>query len=298
LTLAGALDTVRRVTSATELPDASDWREANRALWDERVPIHLRSDFYDVNSFRASQDRLRGFESDEVGDVDGRQLLHLQCHIGTDTLSWARRGAAVTGLDFSGEAVAAAQALASELGWEPDRARFVQADVYDAAQALGGRRYDIVYTGLGALNWLPDIPRWARTVASLLVPGGFLYLAEFHPAGLCLGPDGAAIAEDYFRSEELVYDEPGTYADRAAQTQHNLSVEWQHTLGNVVSAVAAAGLRLELLHEFDFTLFQQIPVLVKGPDDSGTGPRSGTVFRFPAGVPAVPLLFSLRAVLE
>jgi hypothetical protein len=232
----------------SELPDASDWREANRALWDERVPIHLRSDFCDLNSFRASQDALRGFEIGEVGDVDGRRLLHLQCHIGTDTLSWARRGAVVT--------------------------------------------------GLGALNWLPDIPRWARTVASLLVPGGFLYLAEFHPAGMCLGPDGAAIAEDSFRREELVCDEPGTYADPAAQTEHNRSVEWQHTLGDVVSAVAAAGLRLEFLHEFDFTLFQQIPALVKGPEDSGTGPRSGTVFRFPAGVPRAPLLFSLRAVLD
>jgi SAM-dependent methyltransferase len=276
-------------------PGSGDWREANLAMWDERVPIHLQSDFYDVNGFRASQDALRGFEVDEVGDVTGKQLLHLQCHIGTDTLSWARRGAAVTGLDFSGTAVAAASALASELGWEPERARFVQADVYDAPGTLGGQRYDIVYTGLGALCWLPDLPRWAQTVASLLLPGGFLYLAEFHPVGMCLGRDGASFGQDYFQSEPLVSHEPGSYADPTAPTEHNRSVWWQQTLGDVVSAVAAAGLSLEFLHEFDFTVFEQFPGMVKGPDNSGTGGSSNSVFRLPDGAPSVPLLFSLRA---
>ena len=264
-------------------------------MWDERVPIHLESDFYNLDGFRVSQDALRGFEIDEVGEVNGKRLLHLQCHLGTDTLSWARRGAAVTGLDFSAAAVAAARALTSELGWDEERARFVQADVYDAPAALEGRSYDIVYTGLGALCWLPDLPRWARIVASLLVPGGFLYFTEFHPVGLCLSPDGAAFAEDYFQREAIVVDEPGTYADPAAQTRHNRSVEWQHTLGDVVSAVAAAGLRLEFLHEFDFTLFEHVQGMVKGSDTSGAGGGSGTVFRLPDRRSRVPLLYSLRA---
>lgn len=262
------------------------------------MPIHLASDFYDLNSFRVTQDALRSFEIDEVGEVSGKRLLHLQCHLGTDTLSWARRGAVVTGLDFSGAAVAAARTLASELGWEEERARFVHADVYDAPAALDAHSYDIVYTGLGALCWLPDLPRWARTVASLLEPGGFLYLAEFHPAGLCLSPDGAAFAEDYFQREAIVLDEPGSYADPAAQTQHNRSVEWQHPLGDVVSAVAAAGLRLEFLHEFDFTLFQHIQGMVESPEISGTVGGSSTVFRLPEGRSRVPLLYSLRAVLH
>jgi SAM-dependent methyltransferase len=145
----------------------------------------------------------------------------MQCHVGTDTLSWARRGAVVTGLDFSGPAVAAARDLARELGLDEEQARFVQADLYDAPGALDGQRYDIVYTGLGALCWLPDLPRWAQIVASLLVPGGFLYLSEFHPVGLSLGPDGSAFAEDYFQREALIYEEPGTYADATAPTEHN-----------------------------------------------------------------------------
>jgi SAM-dependent methyltransferase len=266
-------------------------------MWDERVPIHLTSNFYDVDGFRSGRDHLRGFETDEVGQVRGKQLLHLQCHIGTDTLSWARRGAVVTGVDFSGAAVAAARVLASDLGLEPDQARFVQADVYDAPQALNGQRYDIVYTGLGAIGWLPDLARWARTAASLLVPGGFLYLTEFHPVGQCLGPDGSAFAEDYFQAGPIAVNEPGTYADPAAATRHNQSFEWQHTLGDVVSAVAAAGLRLEFLHEFDFTLFKHVPTMVRCPDTSGTADSSRSVFRLPDGVPRVPLLYSLRAAL-
>jgi SAM-dependent methyltransferase len=192
-------------------------------------------------------------------------------------------------------AIAAARSLAAELGWEQERAQFVQADVYDAPAALDGQRYDIVYTGLGALNWLPDLPRWARTVAALLAPGGFLYLAEFHPVGQCLGPDGAAFTEDYFRREAVVVDAPGTYADPAAQTRDSRSVEWQHTLGEVVSAIAAAGLRLEFLHEFDFTVADHVQGMVKGPENNGTGDGSGTVFRLPDGRSRVPLLYSLRA---
>jgi 2-polyprenyl-3-methyl-5-hydroxy-6-metoxy-1,4-benzoquinol methylase len=143
-----------------------DWRALNRANWDDRVPVHLASSFYDLPAFRAGADTLRRFEPAEAGDVTGKRLVHLQCHIGLDTLSWARRGALVSGLDFSAPAISAASALASELGIE---ATFVVSDVYDAVAALGRARFDIVYTGIGALAWLPDIPRWARVVAELLV---------------------------------------------------------------------------------------------------------------------------------
>ncbi|MFI9331380.1 class I SAM-dependent methyltransferase [Kitasatospora sp. NPDC052868] len=267
----------------TKIPPPADWRAANRANWDERVPIHVSGDFYDVPGFVAGKDPLRAFELAEVGDVTGRTLLHLQCHIGLDTLSWARRGATVTGLDFSAPAVEAAGGLAERIG--ATTARFVTSDVYDAVDALDKQTFDIVYTGLGALCWLPDIDRWARTAAELVAPGGFLYLAEFHPFSDVLAEDGLTVESDYFQREPFVWDEPGTYADLNAATTANLTVEWQHGIGEVVSALTAAGLRLEFLHEHDFTLFPRFPVL-----------QPGNGYRFPAGHPRVPLIYSLRAV--
>jgi SAM-dependent methyltransferase len=256
--------------------------ELNRAWWDERVALHVRGDFYDVESFRRGRDALRPFELEEVGDVAGRSLVHLQCHFGLDTLSWARHGARVTGLDFSGPAVEAARRIAADVGLE---AEFVQADLYDAPQALGGRRYDIVYTGLGALNWLPDVRRWAAVIGSLLAPGGFLYLSEFHPFAHVFGDHDFTIEYDYFHSR-LEFDEPGTYADLRAPTEHNRTEEWQHPLGDVVSAVIDAGLTLELLHEHDYTLFPRWPFLEKSGFDT---------YRLPEGRPRLPLMYSLRA---
>ncbi|MFH9420026.1 class I SAM-dependent methyltransferase [Streptomyces sp. NPDC017529] len=269
-----------------------DWRAANRAMWDERVPIHLASDYYDQDGFRRSRDVIRDFEVAEVGDVTGRTLLHLQCHIGQDTLSWAHRGAArVVGLDFSEPAIEAARATAAELGIGTDRAAFVAADVYDAAEAVASvadiEAYDIVYTGIGSLCWLPDIRRWAGTAASLVAPGGFLYLAEFHPITDALDDEsGARVAHDYFSRDAWIDESPGTYTDFEAPTVNNRRVEWQHTLGDVVSALAAAGLRVDFLHEHDMTLFQRFGSLERGDDG---------FYRQPAGRPRVPLMYSLKA---
>jgi 2-polyprenyl-3-methyl-5-hydroxy-6-metoxy-1,4-benzoquinol methylase len=260
-----------------------EWREANRDHWDERVPIHVSGEFYDVDSFKAGQERLQPFEIDEVGDVSGKDLLHLQCHFGIDTLSWARRGARVTGLDFSAPAIEAAGKLASELGLE---ATFLHSDVYAAVEATGGRTFDIVYTGRGAILWLPDIRRWAEVVAELVRPGGFLYLTEFHPFTEVFGDD-LTVEYDYFQDENpRVWDEPGTYADFDADTSNNLTYEWNHTLGEVVSAVSSAGLSIELLHEFDYTKFARWPFLEKSGFDT---------FRLPEGMPRLPLMYSLRA---
>ncbi|MFJ8229722.1 class I SAM-dependent methyltransferase [Streptomyces sp. NPDC094448] len=234
--------------------DTADWRTANRSNWDERVPIHLASSYYDLPAFVAGQESLRDFEPAEVGDVTGRTLLHLQCHLGLDTLSWSRRGAVVTGLDFSAPAVAAARDLAARVG--ADEARFVTADVYEAVDALGGETFDIVYTGFGALCWLPDVARWARTVAELVAPGGFLYLAEFHPFADILSEDGSTVEHDYFRRDPILLDALGTYADPGAPGIETPTVEWQHGIGEVVSALTAAGLRPEFLHEHDHGHFR------------------------------------------
>jgi SAM-dependent methyltransferase len=262
---------------------SEDWLQTNREMWDERVPIHVASGFYDVEAFVAGASTLRPFEVQELGDLSGRTLVHLQCHFGLDTLSLARAGARVTGLDFSEPAVGAARALAVRTGIE---AEFVHANVYDAVDALGGRRFDVVYTGLGAINWLPDIEAWASTVAALLAPGGTFYLAEFHPFADVFADDDLTVAYPYFHDKPLVFDEPGTYADLEAKTTHNRSIEWTHGLGSVVSALIDAGLRIELLHEHDHTLFPRWPMLRREADGA---------YRFPHATPSLPLMYSLRA---
>jgi SAM-dependent methyltransferase len=262
-----------------------DWRALNQANWDDRVPIHVASSFYDLAGFRAGADTLRPFEPAEAGDLPRQQLVHLQCHIGLDTLSWARRGALVSGLDFSAPAIAAASALAAELGIE---ANFVVSDVYDAPAALGGRRFDIVYTGIGALAWLPDIPRWARVVAGLLAPGGFLYLVEGHPVAQILDDaTGLVVSRDYFDSRPTVEEYAHTYTD-GPPLEHVRTVEFQHGIGEVITALIEAGLRIEFLHEFDFDAFGRYESLRR--QDDGT-------YRFPPGRPRVPLIFSVRASL-
>jgi SAM-dependent methyltransferase len=262
--------------------DAVDWRGLNRANWDDRVPVHLASEFYDLEGFRAGASSLRPFETAEAGDVTGKRLVHLQCHVGLDTLSWARNGALVTGLDFSEPAVTAARSLAAGLGID---ASFVAADVYDAVTALDGRRFDVVYTGTGALVWLPDIPRWAGVVAALLAPGGFLYLVEAHPFAQILDDaQGASVVRDYFDDRPQVEDYPYSYTDGPA-LRHTRSVQFQHQVGQVVTALADAGLRIDFLNEHDFGAFQRFESLE----------RHGDLYRFPAGRARIPMMFSLRA---
>jgi SAM-dependent methyltransferase len=258
--------------------------DVNRAFWDERVPIHTKSDFYDVEGFVGGATALRPFEREELGDVRGLSLVHPQCHFGLDTLSWARLGATVTGLDFSAPAMEAAAELTSRAGLQ---AEWVTSDVYDAAKALGGRTFDVVYTGLGALNWLGDIERWAGVMRSLIAPGGRLYLVEFHPVTEVFADETLEVVNGYFHEGPRDWpEEEGTYAELEAPTVHNATEEWAHPLGEVVSAIAARDLRIEFLHEHDYTLFPRWPQLRR---------EAGGIYRFPPDVPSLPLMYSMIA---
>ncbi|MCB1002674.1 MAG: class I SAM-dependent methyltransferase [Acidimicrobiales bacterium] len=263
--------------------DPEEWFTANRDMWDERVPLHVASDFYDVEGFTGGRSTLEPFEIEELGPVRDRELVHLQCHFGLDTLSWARLGARVTGLDFSEPAVEAARALARDCGID---ARFVTANVYDALEVLD-HRYDVVYVNLGALNWLPDVWRWAEIVAALLRPGGRLYLREAHPFLDVFADESLEVDYDYFaQGEPLTWEDPGSYADPDATTVHNRSFEWQHPISEVVSAVLAQGLHLDLLHEHPYTVYQRWPFLERR--DDGT-------WWMPDDRPLLPLMYTLRA---
>ena len=262
--------------------------EANRRLWDERTGIHLRSAFYDVEGFKTGGLRVRPYEIAEVGDVTEKRLLHLQCHFGLDTLSWARLGADVTGVDFSERAVEAARGLAAEVGL---RARFIVSDVLDLPRVLDGQ-FDIVYTSRGVLWWLPDLGRWAQVVARFVRRGGIFYIAESHPCAHVFddGPDvrGLDVHYPYFeRRQPLACAVEGSYADRDAPVSEPIAYGWSHSLGEIVTSLASAGLRIDFLHEFPFVGWQMFPFLVR--DDQGD-------WRLPhdsAG--EVPLSFSLRA---
>lgn len=265
-----------------------EYRRSNLALWNNWTALHAgaRSAYYDLVGFKAGASTLQPLELAELGDVAGKSLLHLQCHFGLDTLSWARRGARVTGVDFSDRAIALARSLAEELGLA---ARFVHADVYDLPAALHGE-FDIVFTSHGVLYWLSDLRRWAAVVAHFLKPGGLFYLVEHHPfAAMLDGADRTAlrVTAPYFRGPEPERVESyGSYAVSSDEFQ-GLEYGWHHTLGEVVSAVAAAGLRLEYLHEFPYSDFRSLPIMERGEDGWWRLPGENSA--------TIPLLFSLRA---
>ncbi|MCX6371818.1 MAG: class I SAM-dependent methyltransferase [Actinobacteria bacterium] len=236
-----------------------DYLRANLASWDEAVGIHVDSQLYDVEGFKKGRCSLSDIEVDELGPLvrEGTTMLHLQCHFGLDTLSWARRGAVVTGVDFSGEGIAAARGLADEVGLSA-RATFVQSNVLALADVLQGS-FDVVFCSWGALIWLGDLERWAQVVARFLKPGGTFYIAEFHPYALLLAdaaaPESLRIGYPYFQyGRPQRFDEPGDYADPEAQTQHTLTFEWNHGFAEILDPLLRSGLRLEFLHEFPYTI--------------------------------------------
>lgn len=272
------------------MPVVREHMDTNRRHWDEIVPIHAASDFYKVAEFKAGRTALRSVERRELGEVRGRTLLHLQCHFGMDTLSWAREGAIVTGVDFSEPAVETARKLAVETGID---ARFVVSNVYDLPRNLEGE-FDIVFTSYGVLCWLPDVAKWARIAASYLKPGGVFYIVEFHPIQQSLEnvEDDPNVSElklryAYFAtSEPLRFEDGATYADRSAAVQNRLTYIFPHSLGEIVSSLIDAGLQIEFLHEFPFTVQAFVPFMEAMPD--------GT-YRLTKGDGTVPLLFSIRA---
>lgn len=260
------------------------WLEANQAHWDELVGLHVRTaGVYDIESFKAGRSTLRSVELDEVGDVRGLRLLHLQCHFGMDTLSWARQGAQVVGADFSPEAIALAHQLSAEIGVP---AEFVCANLYDLPSQLAGD-FDIVFASYGVLCWLPRLKGWAEVIAHFVAAGGFFYIVEQHPAGNVFAErDGELVAaEPYFDVGPFIETSDGSYADRSAVLKNKTTHEWQHPLSEILNALIGAGLCVEFLHEFPFGHFQRLSTMVKSDDGW---------WRLPAR-DDLPFLFSLKA---
>ena len=267
--------------------------QANRDLWDGWTELHVPSEFYDVDGFKLGRETLDAVELDgvlgAVGDIEGKSLLHLQCHFGLDSLSWARRGAIVTGVDFSEKAVAHARRLAGELALA---ARFICADVTDTqavTAALGGERFDVVFTSHGVISWLPDLRPWAQTVAATLRPGGTFFLADSHPFCWMFDDEatqpGLRVRFDYADQAPLRYEETGSYAVPDADLR-GVSYSWRHPFEEIVGSLIAAGLTITSLREYDYLFWRWFPWMTR--DDEGR-------YRLPEPLPRIPLMFSLTA---
>jgi len=257
----------------------------NRALWDEIAPVHFRA-YQDVEALRGGGSALDETELAEIGDVTGRTLLHLQCHIGTDTLSWARQGAFVTGVDFSAESLVHARRLAQELGIQ---ATFVHSNIYDLRTALDGQ-FDIVYTSRGVLCWLRDLEEWARIIVHFLKPGGIFYIMESHPITYIFEekrPGELSVHNRYFHQPKpTLWDEPyPDYAD-GEYIPRNFSYEWEWSLSDLFNALLRAGLSIESFYEYERIFFKVFPGMQEGPRGWYTYPQfSGKL----------PLIFTLKA---
>jgi len=259
---------------------------ANRRHWDEVVPIHAASKFYDLEGFKKGKSSLLPVELEEVGQVDGKSLLHLQCHFGMDTLSWARLGAKVTGIDYSGEAIHLARSIAKETGID---ARFIESNIYDLDSSLK-ERFDIVYTSYGVLCWLPDLKRWADQIRNHLKEGGFFYIVEDHPLASTIDEESAdkiCMNFPYFSpGEALKFELLGTYTDRSVRLKNKTSYEWPHPLSEIVNSLLEAGLSIEFLHEFPFGFFKRHPQMSR---------RADGTWHFDDPAISFPMMFSIKA---
>ena len=240
-----------------------EYLAVNRANWDERAAVHAASTEYGFERFATDPDHLSDvvrFDRPRLGDVSGLTGIHLQCHIGTDTLSLSRLGARMTGLDLSPVSLEQARRLASGAGAEID---YVEADTYSAVEAVGGRTFDLVYTGIGALCWLPDIDRWAGVVDDLLRPGGRLFVREGHPMMWAVDEtrtDGLTLGYAYFEVDEpFDLDEEGTYVESDHQFVNTRQLSWNHGLGETVTALLDRGLEITGLVEHRSVPWDALP---------------------------------------
>ena len=262
-----------------------EYLRKNLEMWNDWAPMHAQSDFYDVEGFKKGRCTLYPIAVEEIGAVTGKSLLHLMCHFGMDTLSWARRGAKVTGVDFSDKAIEIARSLSKEMGIEAD---FICCDIYDLTEKLDGK-FDIVYTSAGVLCWLPDLKRWAKIISHYLKPGGFFYILEGHPFMNMLLSDSPDITSPeitrsyFYTAEPEIYEISTSYAGAKTESPHT-GHEWTHTMGDIINAIISAGLQIEFLHEFPKIFFKAVPYMEQ--DEEG-------YWRIPGD--KIPLVFTLKA---
>jgi len=256
--------------------------EVNKSLWNGKTEIHVKSEFYDVESFKKGKTSLNFIELEALGDVKGKSILHLQCHFGQDTLSWARLGAKATGVDISDKGIEYAESLNNELNLD---ARFICSNVYELDKLLD-EKFDIVFTSYGVLGWLPDINKWAQVVSQFLKPGGTFFIAEFHPVVCMFVKNYSEIKYSYFNKGALFETVKGSYTDGSAHFIHE-SCEWSHSLADVFKALMDAGLSINEFKEYPFSCYNCWDNLEQ--DDKGLWHIKGMNDK-------IPIMYSVKAV--
>lgn len=246
------------------MDDNTNYFKVNKNTWNKKVAIHVQSKMYNMDAFRAGKSSLMPYELKALGDVNGKSLLHLQCHFGQDTLSWSRMGAKTVGVDLSDEGIKLAKQLNTELKLN---AEFVCCNVLDTSQHIK-EKFDIVFTSYGTIGWLPDLKPWAKMISERLKEEGVFYIVEFHPILWMFDyADGQPIMKYHYNQDEVIYDEyEGTYADNESKM---ISKEygWNHGLSDVVNALIEAGLQIEYLNEYDESPYDVFPELIKQKND-------------------------------
>lgn len=225
-----------------------DYKKINKAAWNLKTEIHINSEFYDNESFLKGESSLKHIELDLLGDIQGKSILHLQCHFGQDTISLSRLGAKVTGIDLSDNAIRYAQNMAKELGADT---RFICSDIYELPNILDDK-FDIVFTSYGVIGWLPDMERWAKIVAHYLKSGGQFMMVEFHPVVWMFDDDFKTIDYSYFKGAEIIEQLEGSYADRNAEIEYT-TVTWTHSLSEVINNLIQAGICITRFEEYNYS---------------------------------------------
>jgi dihydrofolate reductase/SAM-dependent methyltransferase len=283
-------ESVEDLCAPKKVPDMNDKELMliNRDFWNERAPLHEKSNYYNIDELKNGKLSLVDYEIEELGDIKGKNLIHLQCHIGTDTISLAKLGAKVTGLDYSESSIKIARELNDKCG---ETCEFVCSDVYEVRKAVGEKKFDIAYVNFGAITLLPDLNKWAKVIYEILDDDGYLYLNELHPVSSVLSVEEPLFVADYFSKEPRMFEESGSYADGVSdrfnvETKNNKIIVWDRTLGEIISIIAAQGFRIEFVHEYSGYVDQRFNYLEK----------SSNGLWYPTnGFPNTPATFSLKA---
>lgn len=256
--------------------------EDNKAAWNKRTAVHKDSAFYDLAAFKKGESSLTRIEVEELGDVKGKTLLHLQCHFGMDTMSWERAGASCTGVDLSDEAIDLAREVSAELGLGTE---FICCNVYDLEQHLD-KKFDIVFTSYGTIGWLPDLDAWAGIVSHFLKPGGTFYIADFHPVLWMMDEHFTQIKYNYFNTDVITEENLGTYTDRNAPIR-SIEHGWNHPFSEIFNALITQGLQILQFNEFPYSPYNCFNDLERSTDG---------MWRIKGMDEKMPMMYSIKAI--